>query len=475
MEPARRAAGVRPSASAEGVGPADLLAAAVDSGVGPANLREVVPPPPPPMDPARRAERESAIAAASSIPPASTVPLAGNPFAPSLWFYDWSRRSPLDVNGVEDWLAARLRDVVLPAGWISALVRDEDTPLSPWDVDDPETVALGDAFARMIEGARSRRTLTTYRAPFLKLALWLALRAYPLSPPTPRHVGLYLTAIVVLRRNGSAAETAARALEFVGWLNEWPSLSSNPACRLPVEASLRAFNAPKPKSAPLQPWMLVAIVRGTADGPAWQRMLAWAMLACYMCVGRFSDLCRLQWGDGWFEDHPWGLRFFLDKRKTDQRYDGQWIDIADNASCAAEFDGFSAVSELRKARRLLGHAGGPVLRSFKGNGRPGERRLVGPFFPADHDHAGAPRHLTRGPFQDHMQAFLGRFCNLPPADAKAYTTHGLRIGAATSMVRHKVPDHIVKARAGVTSDDWIGEYDRVDLPRRLDCSLALGL
>ncbi|MEO1689659.1 MAG: hypothetical protein AAFU61_17340, partial [Pseudomonadota bacterium] len=266
-----------------------------------------------------------------------------------------------------------------------------------------------------------------------------------------------------------------RALQFVCWLNHWPALSSSPACRLPVDAAQRAFSAPTRKSAPIQPWMLVAIVRGVADGPEWQRMLAWAMLACYMCVGRFSDLCRLRWGDGWFEDHAWGLRFFLDKRKTDQCYDGQWIDIAANDACAADFDGFSAVTELRKARQAYGAAGGPALRSLRDTGRRGGRSLAAPFFPEGHEVAGAPRYLSRAAFQTHMQDFLVRFCGLSPSDAALYTTHGIRAGAATLMVIHQVPAHIIKGRAGVTSDDWIGEYDRVDLQRRLGCSLALGL
>ncbi|MEL6330934.1 MAG: hypothetical protein AAFR38_14910 [Planctomycetota bacterium] len=109
-----------------------------------------------------RAERERSIVPASAIPPPSATPVNGNPFAPSIWFYDWSRSSPLDAAGVASWLAARLRGVLLPADWLAARARDEDAAPSPWDFDDPETAALHDAFTRM--GARRRWRPTGHRS-----------------------------------------------------------------------------------------------------------------------------------------------------------------------------------------------------------------------------------------------------------------------------------------------------------------------
>ena len=101
-----------------------------------------------------------------------------------------------------------------------------------------------------------------------------------------------------------------------------------------------------------------------------------------------------------------------------------------------------------------------------------------PFFPDDH-HAenlrGRPMNMTRSQFQRHIQGMLVEFCALPLQDAKTYTTQGIRAGAATTLVKHRVPDHVVKGRAGVTSDDWIMTYDRIDLDRRLECSRALSL
>jgi len=153
--------------------------------------------------------------------------------------YDWSRRSPLDDPAVASWLEALLRDVVLPAGWIPASaarpsLRDGDEPLheaddaartlgatSAWDPDpadglsttsndDPETAALQAAFSRMIVGARSRKTLSAYRNPYLKMVLWLGTRNLPVAPPRKSDLALYLTSVTCTRRDKSTAPDRAR-------------------------------------------------------------------------------------------------------------------------------------------------------------------------------------------------------------------------------------------------------------------------
>mmetsp|Transcript_2798 Transcript_2798/g.9363 ORF Transcript_2798/g.9363 Transcript_2798/m.9363 type:complete len:107 (-) Transcript_2798:465-785(-) len=92
----------------------------------------------------------------------------------------------------------------------------------------------------MILGARSQRTLATYRAPFLKLALWLAVRGLAVSPPASADVSRYLTLLTVARRNKSAAASAVCALQFVVWLNHWPSFAGDSGCRIPIDAAARA-------------------------------------------------------------------------------------------------------------------------------------------------------------------------------------------------------------------------------------------
>jgi len=350
---------------------------------------------------------------------------------------------------------------------------DQLTRASAWDpVGEAEGAALDAAFDRMIRGARSVNTLRQYRTPFLKLASWITLRGGEL-PPSPVWLRRYLVFIIHLRRNKSAAEAAVRALHFVCWLNKWPSLSSSPECRVPCEAALRAFGGPTKKAPPFEPWMVVAIVRGTREDPLPTRMTAWAFLACFMIVGRYSDLTHLQLGDGYFESHHWGLRLFLERRKTDQQYRGQWIDIAENDAAARAFNGFSAVAELRHARAALG-AQGPVLRRVQGHGRR-PPTLKPPFFAADHRLAGYPMVMSREAFQSRVQVLLAKHCGLHERTAREYTTHGIRAGAATTLVKHEVPHHIIMDLAGVVSEDWIATYDRLDLDRRLACSRALGL
>ncbi|MEO0361203.1 MAG: hypothetical protein AAF322_08845 [Pseudomonadota bacterium] len=363
----------------------------------------------------------------------------------------------------------------MPEGWLALTARDDDPGDAPsvWDLD-PERQALDSAFERMVVGARSLRTLSAYRAPFLKLVLWLAVRGLDIAPPSPGHVKQYLVFLNSSRRNKSAADGAVRALQFVGWLNGWPSFAALSECRVPIDAASRAFGGPVKKAAPADAWMIVAINRGLAAAPLAERMIGWALLACYMCVGRFSDLCRLRWDVGYYESHPWGLRFFFDMRKTDQQYAGQWIDIA-AAEDDSTFSGFTAVAELRAAHAALGGRG-PVLRRTTARRPDRPFTLQPPFFSADHPSlAGLPMNMTRGTFQNHYQRLLVEHCGISVEDARAFSTHGIRAGAATSMVKHKVPAHIINARAGVTSIDWIAEYDRVDLDRRLAASRALGL
>ena len=165
----------------------------------------------------------------------SSIPVGDNPYPPSLWFYDWSRSSPLEIDGVEEWLASKLQGVSLPAGWITAHARDEPETRTTAALDD----ATDDALVNVISDARSRRTLATYRTPFLKLVLWLALRGHPVAPPEPDHIKRYLTNVAILRRDTTPAETTVRALQFVASLNQWPSLWAHPSSQIPMSASTR--------------------------------------------------------------------------------------------------------------------------------------------------------------------------------------------------------------------------------------------
>mmetsp|Transcript_21097 Transcript_21097/g.68008 ORF Transcript_21097/g.68008 Transcript_21097/m.68008 type:complete len:180 (+) Transcript_21097:959-1498(+) len=135
------------------------------------------------------------------------------------------------------------RGVVLPEvfGSTAARARDDSGAAGPsaaWDLDD-ESAALATAFQRMIVGTRSKPPHA--ERLYLKTSLWLALLGTVVAPPRPADVPLSLTWVVVACRNKSAAQSSVPALQFAGWTNGWPSLAASPACRVPVDASIRAF------------------------------------------------------------------------------------------------------------------------------------------------------------------------------------------------------------------------------------------
>ena len=264
--------------------------------------------------------------------PTTTQRFTDAPIRPRDWYFDWSRRLPLADPAVAHWLGTKLAGVILPPGWIdapTAALADAASPAAAvWECD-AEHAALSAAFLDLIGGARAQSTLQHHRAPFLKLTLYLALRARPVAPPRGEDVRLYLTALTVKRRNASAPQDALRALQFVCHLNKWPSISQDPHCRLALQGAARAFSAPTKKAPPIEAYMVVAIVRGMCgEGqPPHERMLGWAILACYMCVCRYDDLTHLRWEEvprgspasfegGYFEDKGSHLRFFLENRKS---------------------------------------------------------------------------------------------------------------------------------------------------------------
>ena len=125
----------------------------------------------------------------------------------------------------------------------------------------------------------------------------------PVAPPRPSDVCAHLTYLVLLRRNKSAAGDAVRALQYVCHLNSWPSNSSSVHCTVSIQATDRAFAQPAKNAAPIDARMVVTIVRAAmcgTDKPESSRMLGWAILACFMCMGRFDDLCTLRWDFGFF-------------------------------------------------------------------------------------------------------------------------------------------------------------------------------
>jgi hypothetical protein len=309
------------------------------------------------------------------------------------------------------------------------------------------------------------------RIPTRESAWSLVAGLAPTAPAADSAAGLARAAMLA----GVAAAVLAAALCDTPPPTVAPAGSAAELARANMlGAARRAFATETRKALSIEAWMIVAIVQaccGTNE-PAPRRMLGYAMLACFMVVGRFDDLCRLRFDSGFFEDHATYLRFFFDKRKNDQNYSGHWVDVAATDAGSASFPGFSAVAHLRAAAAFLGDEGPVLRRVWKRGATP---RLAPPFFAPGTKLAGLQCNMLYKDFVERMRAELVACCGLSAVAAREYSSHGIRAGAATTLVKAQVPDHIIKARAGVVAADWIECYDRVELARRLECSRALGL
>ena len=118
-------------------------------------------------------------------------------------------------------------------------------------------------------------------------------------------------------------------------------------------------------------------------------MFGVSMVVAYMLLCRFADLCKCQWGPGFYEDQGRYLRFCLEQRKTDQEYTGQWLDIdadavdddADSSALVINGVRISAASIIRLGYIRSGGVA-PVCRRI--SDAAGRSTLVAPFFPLDH-------------------------------------------------------------------------------------------
>ena len=76
--------------------------------------------------------------------------------------------------------------------------------------------------------------------------------------------------------------------------------------------------------------MIVAIVRAYCGSPpsVHLRMFGYVVLACFVAVGRFGDLCRLRFNAGFYEVRTTHPHFFSHHSKNDQNYIGYWVGVA---------------------------------------------------------------------------------------------------------------------------------------------------
>jgi hypothetical protein len=384
-------------------------------------------------------------------------------------------------------MARVLRGVLLPGGWLEGGAREEDLDdggEAPSVMDSlfmaEEDATLAAMFDALVVAHRAGTTHSQYRFPFLKMVYWLGVRGLPVAPPEPQDLAYYLSYILLLRRNVGCVEACVRALHYVCALNGWPKVASSGPARVPVEAAERLFGAPTRKAAPLQGWMIVQMVEHLLSSSSWavrespSGMFACALVAMWMCIGRYSDLCRFRYDDGYCEVHDHKVVFFADKRKNDQTYRGHYVEVARTDGGA--FGGKCAYALIVEAKSVF--RSGPVLRRLTKAGKA-PLRLAGPWLDAP---GGSPRYddrgnrlmanMLHGDFVDWLRMLL-QAIGLSAEEAAEYAGHSARRGAATSLCQDEVDPTVTKQRAGVTSVGWIAEYDEVDEGRRLAASVAL--
>mmetsp|Transcript_24480 Transcript_24480/g.82443 ORF Transcript_24480/g.82443 Transcript_24480/m.82443 type:complete len:84 (+) Transcript_24480:2484-2735(+) len=77
-------------------------------------------------------------------------------------------------------------------------------------------------------------------------------------------------------------------------------------------------------------------------------------------------------------------------------------------------------------------------------------------------------------FNERLSEELSACCGFSRDLAAAYTSHGGRADAATTLKRAWVDPDEINALVGVSSRDWHVGYDRGDLDRRFATSRSLG-
>ena len=158
----------------------------------------------------------------------------------------------------------------------------------------------------------------------------------------------------------------------------------------------------------------------------------------------------MRFDSGYFEARATHLRFFFDRHKNDQNYAGHWVDVATADTDSASFPGFSTAAHLRAAAAFLDNER-LVLRRVWKRGRAAPS-LTPPLF-EDGPHAGLQRNMLYKDFAEQLRAALASCCCLSSDDAREYSTHGIRAGTATTLVKARAPGHIIKASAGVVAAD----------------------
>lgn len=316
-----------------------------------------------------------------------------------------------------------------------------------------------EALQRIAGRSRAASTLHKYFYPWRKWVEACRAKGYTPLPAKSDEFTRYLVYLASNRRNASCVRDAISAVNFVHSLCDLPSPSQ--ASTLPwgvADAVKREWAKPVKQAAPLETWMVAAILRRyCAEGgdlALWT--VAIGILAGFVCFGRYDCITRLRLEPEFLRFAPDGshARLFIDKRKTDQYHGGQFVDVA-----ASPGSDICPVRLLQRYTQLVG-AKGFLLRGKGPDAPMAYRDFIAAFRTALNLCCGIPRNLT----ETYADLSVDR-----------YSTHSIRRGATTAALRNGASVRGVRKQAGVTGLHWEDRYEDPDLEARLSVTRALDI
>lgn len=378
-----------------------------------------------------------------------------------------STRTPLSDSTVLTWLIVLLATTHLPLGWLPGRA----LPGAPPSASDEDAWLDQQRYSQAATANKSASS--KHRNPFLRFIIWAAARGKPVAAGSIVEDDLirFAVALNTERRNKNAARSAVAAVNYVCKLNNTADFSKSAPLSAVLHAASVAFSVPKKKAPEISIDMTANIVLACCadDQPDWRFMFGASVLCLSAGMCRFSDMARLRWEKGYFDVFDTHIRLFVDYRKNDPLFKGHFFDVALGDDAFAPY-GVLASDVLLAGRRRFGV--GAILRRIHRRG--GSPHLAPPFIETGPDE-GEVRTMSLSDFNALLRVELIRTCGLTPAQAEFYSSHGGRAGTASQMVRMGVPWRMINRHAGVVGENWLADYDRADLPRRLDAARSIGL
>jgi hypothetical protein len=232
-----------------------------------------------------------------------------------------------------------------------------------------------------------------------------------------------------------------------------PSPTNSPHTSNVVEAARRQLAAPVCKKEPLAAADVQRLcARFAGQGCSLEDLMVCAMVSvAFTGFFRFSD-CRIVHMQ-WLEFRSGFIWVFLEKRKTDQYREGNWVPIA-------EWDD-SVAFPVRLVRRLMarvrvqqgapGAAPRPLFSATASDGRYGSA-------PLEYDAT--------------LKSLRSRLAAIG-LDPEKYATHSLRSGGATATANAGLPDRLWMQHGGWRSIKSVYGYIKTDVDVRLEVSRAV--